>query len=135
MLFALTVTLVAALANADVVAFVRTLYVPALRPVTSVDVIAVHVDAVDDLYSIAVVTPVIFSMPPAGVDGATGLAGILRLCASLSTVVVPSPFFTIGTVVPSHAVWIAQVVPDSVTAVPLTVYVPPLTNPVSVSAV
>ncbi|MNE65964.1 hypothetical protein D3C80_1614900 [compost metagenome] len=69
---------------------------------------------------------------PAGTAGRPGTGSV---CAALSVVVVPFPFFTIERLVPSQplsiAIWPFE---SAVTVVPFTVYVPLAVRPPSFSA-
>ena len=110
----LIVTVLTVPENAEAVALRRTSYVPGVRPVTTVPVIAVQVDAVLSLYSIAaetfVIVPLLLALVVQCVEltdeEVVGRAGIWRFCASLSDVVVPLPARTMLKVVPNQADWI-----------------------------
>ncbi|MNC37919.1 hypothetical protein D3C75_865040 [compost metagenome] len=68
--------------------------------------------------------------------GAAGRDGTFSVCAVLSVVVEPSPFFTMLSDVPSQLLSIASLpLPSAVTTLPFTVYEPFAVRPVSCSAV
>ncbi|MNV95505.1 hypothetical protein D3C71_1904040 [compost metagenome] len=106
----------AILVQVPVVPFLYSIVVATLASVPSFTLIAV---------SSVAVTPV----------GASGRDGIISVCAVLSVVAEPSPFFTMLNVVPSQLLSITSLpLPSAVTAVPFTVYEPIAVRPVSSSA-